>query len=87
MPDESRPVLLGRVKNPISVVTPGASPYVFTATEDGVLYLSGGTVSVVSFGRFGSSLSLGLLAGSYPMRRGDTLTITYAVAPTLNWVP
>jgi hypothetical protein len=85
--DEARPALTSRAKNPIGTVAPGASPYVFTASEDGVLYLSGGTVSIVSFKRFGNSLSLGLLAGSYPMRRGDGLTITYVVAPTLNWVP
>lgn len=87
MPDDERRPILLRAKNPIYSVTPGASPYTYTATDDGVLYAAGGTVSVVSFDRLGTSLSLGLLAGTYAMRRGDSVTITYVVAPTLNWVP
>ena len=85
--ESSRRPLSTKAKNPIYTVTPGASPYTFTSPEDGVLYMNGGTVSIVSYARATVSLSLGLLAGSYPMRRGDTLVITYVVAPTLNWVP
>jgi hypothetical protein len=51
------------------------------------MYVNAGTVSVVSMGRAATSLSLGLLNGAFPMAKGDTLTITYVVAPDLNWVP
>ena len=72
---------------PIQPVTPGASPYTYTATQPGSLSVQGGTVSLASYARAGVSLSLGLTAGLIPMATGDKVTITYVVAPTLNFIP
>lgn len=68
-------------------VTLGASPASFVAPTAGVLYLSGGTVTALSLVRGGVSLAIGILGGSVRMRRRDSATITYLVAPTAVWVP
>jgi len=72
---------------PIQAVTPGASPYAYTATQDGALSVQGGTVSLVAFARAGASLTLGLTNGLVQMATGDKVTITYTVAPTINFIP
>jgi hypothetical protein len=68
-------------------VTPGASPYTYTATESGAMYLSAGTVTTVQITRGATTISTGILAGSYFLRNGDKLVVTYAISPTMNWVP
>jgi hypothetical protein len=83
---ERRPMLPALVGLP-TTITPGASPYAYTATDTGMVYVSGGTVSLVSLARGGTSVATGLLAGGIFMRAGDVLTTTYAVAPTMTWVP
>lgn len=47
-----------------------------------VVYVSAGTVTVIKV----DGVTTGLTAGSFPLRRGSTLNITYSVAPTLHWV-
>ena len=69
------------------VVTPGASPYTYTASQLGVMYLSGGTVSLMQLIRGSTTLGLGLLAGAFLMSPSDRLVTTYLVAPTMVWVP
>lgn len=81
-----KPMLPAAAGVPLTVA-PGASPYTFTAVETGVAYVSGGTVSIVQLIRGATTISLGLLAGSYMMRNGDRLVITYVVAPAFFWVP
>jgi hypothetical protein len=71
---------------PILAVTPGASPYTFTAPDPGRMILTGGTVSLVEIGRQGAFLSTGLTAGLFPLSRGDALRVTYSVAPTMNFL-
>ena len=75
------------ISAPIQSVSPSGSPYTYTATQPGSLSVQGGTVSLASYARAGVSLSLGLTAGLIPMTTGDKVTITYAVAPTLNFIP
>lgn len=72
---------------PIQSVTPGASPYTYTAMQPGSLSVQGGTVSLTSYARAGVSLTLGLSGGLIPVSTGDAVTITYAVAPTLYFIP
>lgn len=72
---------------PIQSVTPGASPYTYTAPGNGSLSIRGGTVSLATYARAGVSITLGLNAGIVPVATGDKVTITYAVAPTINFIP
>lgn len=72
---------------PVQTVTPGASPYTYTARAPGSLSIQGGTVSLASFSRNGAAVTLGLTSGLVPLAAGDSVTVTYAVAPTLTFIP
>lgn len=71
----------------IQAVTPGASPYTYTAKQSGALSIQGGTVSLASLSRNGVSVTLGLVSGLISLSSGDSVTITYVVAPTINFIP
>lgn len=71
----------------IEDVTPGASPYQYTASVSGSLLIVGGTVSGVSLVRGRSTIATGQIAGFFPLSQQDGLIITYAVAPTLYFIP
>lgn len=45
------------------------------------VHISAGTVTVIKI----DGVTTGLTSGSFRIRRGGTLTITYSVAPTLAW--
>jgi hypothetical protein len=68
-------------------VTPGASPYVYTAGRAGLLVVSGGTVSLLEYGRAGSFFLTGLLTGVISLVKGDSVRVTYVVAPTITFLP
>lgn len=73
-----------------TTVTVGASPYTYTnsSTSNQQIFIQGGTVSAISFnpnGGTGISLS-GLTDNVITLRPGDTITITYTVAPTVNTI-
>lgn len=69
-------------------VTVGASPYDYVAASEGMLFVSGGGVSSMSFSRDGSTFyPTGSFYGAFPLRKGDTMRITYSVAPTVTFVP
>lgn len=76
--------LINRAATPLSVsaVTVGASPFDYSAPRDGFVSIVGGTVSAVAYVREGASTSLGVVA-VVPVKRGDTVRITYTVAPTV----
>jgi|GEM_PF-6951911 len=71
----------------ISAVSVGASPFAYTAAARGALAVSGGTVSAISMTRGGTTIPLGVLAGLFQVTNGDKITITYSVAPTVNFAP
>lgn len=50
-----------------------------------MVYLSGGTVTAVNIN--GSSFAAASPSGGYRIEPGDTIAITYAVAPTWVWLP
>jgi hypothetical protein len=79
--------LIDRASTPLSVsaVTVGASPFDYLAARDGFVSIVGGTVSAVALIRQGASTSLGVVA-VVPVKKGDTVRITYTVAPTVNLV-
>lgn len=69
-------------------VTPGASPYTYTAAVKGFMIVSGGTVSAVSFSRDGTTFyNYGLTSGPFPLNAADRIRVTYTVAPTMTFVP
>ena len=68
-----------------AVLTPGASPYAYTAgATDQVVTVAGGAVSGINY----AGQATGLTSGSFPLASGQTLTITYSVPPAMvtNWV-
>lgn len=68
-------------------VTPGASPYTFTANRDGQLIVRDGTVSLIEYLRNGAATTIGLTAGLFPLLLGDGIKVTYTVAPTITFIP
>ena len=77
----------------VAAITPGASPYTYTLTEqvgvnDADVIVGGGTVSAIAVGRGGGTgVTTGLTSGTFRLARGDFLTVTYTVAPTMTLVP
>jgi hypothetical protein len=70
----------------IAAVSPGASPFTYTATTIGNLLITGGNVSAVLLTR-GLQSAACPVSGFIPMAAKDSVTITYTVAPTLTFVP
>jgi len=69
----------------IKAVALTGSPLAFTADMNGTLSVQGGTVSAVTLTRGRRTIPVGAGDGLYPMSKGDTLTVTYSVAPTINF--
>lgn len=76
-----------RAMTAAEAVTPGASPYTFTAGRDGQLIVRAGTVSQIDYVRNGVSSQIGVTAGLFPLLVGDGIRITYTVAPTVTFIP
>ena len=72
---------------PVVAITPGASPFTYTAPFSGQVAVTGGTVSVISLIRQGTTVATGLTVGLFPVSRLDQVQITYAVAPTMTLLP
>ena len=70
-----------------SAVTLTGSPFTYTASVGGVVIVSGGTVSQITFARDGAAYDVGTVAGMFPINATDELEITYTVAPTVTFVP
>lgn len=72
---------------PAASVTPGASPYSYTANSAGTLVISGGTVSSVQVTRGRTTIGAGMISGMFPAQQGDVFIITYSVVPTITFLP
>ena len=72
---------------PIVAVTPSGSPYTYIAAKPGSVSVAGGTVTAISITRGGTTVTLGATAGLFSLSTGDTMTVTYAVAPTIHFIP
>lgn len=82
-------LLLSIGRNPVTTVTAavvGASPWVYTndTNYDQDVIVAGGTVSAVDFGRAGVYYSS---SGMNRLSPGDTLRVTYTVAPSVTIIP
>ncbi len=63
-------------------ITPSGSPFAYT-NSDGyteMVTVAGGTVSSIAY----NGTAIGLILGNFVLKNGDTLTVTYAVAPTMK---
>jgi hypothetical protein len=69
------------------VVPVQGSPAAYTAPDNGSLMLTGGTVTAISIvrGRDPVPVDAGLRA--LPMSAGDTVIVSFSVAPTLVFLP
>lgn len=76
-----------RAMTAAEAVTPGVSPYTFTAGRDGHLIVRAGTVSQIDYVRNGATSAIGVTAGLFPLLVGDGIRITYTVAPTVTFIP
>lgn len=72
---------------PASAITPTGSPFTYTAAFDGILIVTGGTVSALALIRQGTSIALGITTGPVPLSRLDAIQVTYSGAPTMNFLP
>ena len=79
-------LMRGPLVDPV-VVTVGASPFTYLAEGDGVLIVDGGTVSQVDYVRNSTSVDAGVVAGAFQILKADAITITYAAAPTVTFLP
>ena len=71
-----------------TAITPGASPYTYSAPVKGSVIVSGGTVSAIDFSRDGSTFyTTGQTAGMFTLNAQDRLKVTYTVVPTMTFVP
>jgi hypothetical protein len=66
----------------------GVSPFAYTAPYRMAVIVSGGAVSLMSYGRGASTATLGLTNGIIELNKGDVLNVTYAVTtPTMTGIP
>lgn len=73
-----------------SAITPGGSPFTYTASVAGQVIVSGGNVSQVALSRDGGStfINTGVIAGPFLLKPQDQLKVTYSPgAPTMTFVP
>lgn len=64
-----------------------ASPFTYTAPANGMVLISGGTVSVAEYGRNSSFYALGLLGGPVAVLAGDKIRLSYLTVPSMTFLP
>ena len=72
-----------------STVTVGASPYTYqnTSASNQQVFITGGVITGLTFNPNGTSgLSLNTGTSAVTLRKGDSITITYTTAPTVNTI-
>lgn len=73
--------------SPVSQPALGASPATYASLVPATLHVAGGTVSKIEIVRGGTATDTKLTSGTFSVRKGDGLTVTYTVVPTLTVVP
>lgn len=71
-----------------SAITVTASPFTYQNASGYAadVIISGGTVSLVEFGRSGAFSNAGTIAGMFGLSPFDSIRVTYTVAPTMTLV-
>jgi hypothetical protein len=67
-------------------ITVGASPFEYEAREPGLISISGGTVSSITFTRGGDTVTVTNQA-LIPVYLKDVIEVTYTVLPTMKFFP
>lgn len=70
---------------PVAVAV-GASPFIFDVSSDSNLIVTGGTVSLIEYGRGAAFTAVGFIAGIVPVFAGDRVRVTYSVIPTMTFI-
>lgn len=83
--DENLGLTLPSQQSPLGI-TVGASVFDYVAPAQGLVILTGGTVTVISIGRNGVFTTTGLIVGVFPVSRKDTVRVTYSVIPTMTFI-
>lgn len=68
-------------------ITPASSPFTYGASTSGQLAVTGGLVSRIALTRYTTVLQIGVTTELFPLRAGDSVSITYQSAPTLTFFP
>lgn len=68
-------------------ITVSASPFTYSTDLSGSVVVQGGTVSAISVVRGNSTVNAGVTSGVIPVMRGDQVTVTYSVLPTMTFLP
>lgn len=76
--------LSAQPSGPVSLVA-GSSPFSYTASGPGTLFINGGTISGVSFKRGGATVSVS--GSSIPMANQDVVTVTFTGSPAFVFIP
>lgn len=83
--DEALGLQLPSFNAPASI-TVGASVFSYKAAASGNVIVTGGTVTLIEYGRGGVFTTCGITAGIVPVSAGDTVRVTYAVLPTMTFI-
>ena len=71
---------------PESAISVGASPFAYTAPDDGFIVIVGGTVSGVTLDRAKGAHAV-QTSGAIPVGKGDVITVIYSSAPAMYIYP
>lgn len=69
------------------VVAVTGTPFNFIAPRNGLLFISGGTLSAIQYSRGASINILGAATNQIYVMAGDQVRLTYLLAPTLTFLP
>lgn len=68
-------------------IAPGASPFHYTPTLNTLVIITGGTgVSIYYSANGGTEIAIGLDAGMFFVKGGDSLIVSYTVAPSMHGI-
>ena len=83
--DETLGLQLPSLRAPVGIA-PTGSPFTYQASTSGTVMVAAGTVTIIEWGRGGVFTITGLLAAMVPVSAGDSVRVTYAVAPTMTFI-
>lgn len=66
-------------------IIPNPSPFSYLVKQPGMIVISGGTVTGISFTR--GLTTIGINAFAFPVEIKDIVTVAYSILPTMNLVP
>ena len=80
-------VLQRMTRAPVQSIPLSGSPHTLSIGSNGLLAITGGTLSLVEYGRAGAFVGVMSASGVIPVYAGDSVRITYLVAPAVSLIP